>query len=139
VCAAAAAAAAAARRATHFFGPRPPVSRTQHRAMVEHVNSVEAFDKAVGGDYAVVDFYAEWCGPCKRIAPKIEELAAEHKSVKFVKVDVDKLEELAGKFGIEGMPTFKFFRKGKVVEALTVVGAADDKVKESLLKLKAMA
>jgi len=84
----------------------------------------------------VVDFYAQWCGPCKVVAPKIVTLAGEHPDVSFVKVDVDELEDIAGEQGISAMPTFKFFKNGQVQKDLEVVGASIDAIKTSVTKLK---
>jgi thioredoxin 1 len=71
----------------------------------------------------VVDFYADWCGPCRIISPVIEQLSKEYKGrAKFVKIDTDDNQELAGQFGIMSIPTVMFFSKGKVEDI--VVGAA---------------
>lgn len=84
----------------------------------------------------VVDFYADWCGPCKIIEPVVHKLADEYEGkVKFVKVDTDANQELAMQFGIMSIPTVMFFKKGKVEDI--VIGAVPaavlkDKV-ESLL------
>ena len=64
---------------------------------------------------AVIDFYADWCGPCKMVAPIIEELSEEYSGkVNFYKVDTDKEQELAGAFGIQSIPSLLFIpREGK--------------------------
>lgn len=65
----------------------------------------------------VVDFWAEWCGPCRLIAPIMHNLAEEYKDkVVFGKVDVDSYGTLAVKFGIRNIPTVLFFKGGKVVD-----------------------
>lgn len=70
----------------------------------------------------VVDFYADWCGPCKAMEPVFNQLSKEYDGkVKFVKVDTDDNQELAGQFGIMSIPTTMFFSKGKVEDI--VVGA----------------
>jgi thioredoxin 1 len=70
----------------------------------------------------VVDFYADWCGPCKIISPILEQLSKEYKGmVKFVKINTDDNQELAGQFGIMSIPTVMFFAKGKVEDI--VIGA----------------
>jgi thioredoxin 1 len=69
----------------------------------------------------LVDFTATWCGPCQRLAPIIEDLAAEyHGKVKVGKVDIDQCQEVASRFGIMSVPTVILFRDGKAVE--TMVG-----------------
>jgi len=65
----------------------------------------------------VADFWAEWCGPCKMIAPVLRELATQYKDkVKIAKIDVDKEPELAMKFNVVSIPTLLFFNKGQVVK-----------------------
>ncbi len=77
----------------------------------------------------VVDFWAEWCGPCKAIAPMVEELAGEYEGkVKFTKLDVDSNPKTPMQFGIRGIPTLLIFNEGKPVDQ--VVGA----VPKSMLK-----
>jgi len=67
----------------------------------------------------VVDFFAPWCGPCKMIAPLIEQLAAEYAGrLKFAKANVDETPELATQFQIEGVPTLMLFRNGKAVDQI---------------------
>jgi thioredoxin 1 len=75
----------------------------------------------------IVDFWAEWCGPCKMIAPLLDEIARElPDKVKIVKVNVDQEQQLAQKFGIYNIPTLLFFKGGTVREQ--VVGTAAKKV-----------
>ena len=70
----------------------------------------------------LVDFWAEWCGPCRAIAPVLEELAGELKGkIKIAKVNVDDEQELAAKFNIMSIPTLLLFKNGKIVEQ--IVGA----------------
>lgn len=63
----------------------------------------------------LVDFYAEWCGPCKTTGPIIEELATEMKDIAFVKVDVDQDQDIASQYSVFSIPTFMIFHDGKVV------------------------
>ena len=68
----------------------------------------------------VVDFWAEWCGPCKQIAPALEEIATEMKgNVTIAKLNVDENAEAAMKFGIRGIPTLLLFKGGQVVATQT--------------------
>jgi len=62
----------------------------------------------------LVDFYADWCGPCKMTGPIIEELANEVKEVKFIKINVDENPELASQYNVFSIPTFLIFKEGKV-------------------------
>lgn len=84
----------------------------------------------------LVDFNATWCGPCKRIKPKLEVLSSVYTDIFFCAVDVDQCEELAKRYNISCMPTFHFFKNGKLVEGLTVEGANEQSVTESLEKLR---
>ncbi len=87
----------------------------------------------------LVDFWAEWCGPCKMIAPAIEQLAEEFEGkAKVVKVDVDAEPGLGQQYGVRSIPTLLFFRDGKVVEQL--IGAAPkEALAEKLTSLIAVA
>lgn len=71
---------------------------------------------------AVVDFYADWCGPCRMVSPIIEQLSREYEGrVKFAKVNTDENPEIAMKYGIMSIPTIIVFKNGQV--ASTVIGA----------------
>jgi thioredoxin 1 len=67
----------------------------------------------------LVDFWAEWCGPCKMIAPVLEELAAEKTDLKIVKVNVDDNSGLAAELHIRSIPTLILFKDGKAVKTMT--------------------
>ena len=70
----------------------------------------------------LVDFYAPWCGPCKMIAPVVEQISTEFSELKVVKVNADNAQELMAKFGIRGIPTLLLIDNGEVIA--TKVGAA---------------
>ena len=76
-----------------------------------------------------VDFYADWCGPCKVTSPLIDEISEENKDMKFVKIDVDQNPNLTSQYSIFSIPTFIIFKEGKVVNQF--VGAMG---KESFLE-----
>ncbi|XP_054275999.1 thioredoxin-2 isoform X1 [Macrosteles quadrilineatus] len=90
--------------------------------------------KEAGDNLVVIDFFATWCGPCKMISPKIEEMAAEMQDVVFLKVDVDECESIAGEYNVSSMPTFVFIKKGERVDSFA--GANYDKLKETVTKYK---
>ena len=95
--------------------------------MVLHFNQA-AFEEAIAGDKPVlVDFWATWCGPCRMIAPVIEEIAAQFEGRAIVgKVDVDEEPGLAQRFGVMSIPTLIVMKGGKVVEqAVGARGRAD--------------
>jgi thioredoxin 1 len=67
----------------------------------------------------LVDFYADWCGPCRMVSPIVDEIAAEHPEYKVVKVNVDAENELASAYGVMSIPTLIVIKEGKVVEQST--------------------
>ena len=85
--------------------------------MAKHLKTAE-FDEAVkAAPVAMVDFWAEWCGPCKMLSPAIEELAAQYEGRALVaKVNVDEEPDLARRFGIMSIPTVIFLKDGQEVE-----------------------
>lgn len=88
--------------------------------MVLEINS-ENFNNEVLGynGVIVVDFFANWCGPCRKLAPLLEEVEAELSSkVKFAKINTDENIEMAKKYQVSGLPTLMIFKNGEAVERL---------------------
>ena len=81
----------------------------------------------------IVDFWATWCGPCKMVAPVVEELAKEYEGkIKVAKMDVDNNRETPARFGIRNIPTIIFFKGGEVTN--TIIGAQPKSAIEAELK-----
>jgi len=90
-----------------------PWSQAQD-SRLEHVTAATFEERVLKCDKPVlVDFYAEWCGPCKRLGPVLETFADEHPDVRVVKVNVDENADLAGFYGVKAMPTLLLIRGGK--------------------------
>lgn len=106
-----------------------PMLQAEH---VDHVDEANFKAKVLDSQVPVlVDFYADWCGPCKELAPLLEEVASENRNVKFVKVNVDESPGLAARYKISSIPNLKVFKNGKVVAQF--VGFADKWQLEDLL------
>lgn len=75
--------------------------------MLRHLEN-EDFNELIKNGISLVDFYAEWCGPCKMLGPELEDIS--NNGFKIIKVDVDKHEELARKYGIMSVPTMIIFK-----------------------------
>ena len=78
------------------------------------------FETAIQSGIALVDFYADWCGPCKMMSPIVDEIANERTDVTVAKVNVDESPELASRFGVVSIPTLIIFEDGK--ESSRIVG-----------------
>ena len=75
----------------------------------------ENFNSLITDELVLVDFYADWCGPCKMLSPVLEELINDRAELKIVKVDVDQNEDLAKQYGILTIPTLLLFKNGSLV------------------------
>lgn len=78
--------------------------------------SNENFDELIKEGKVLVDFYAEWCGPCKMLGPVIEEVSNEVSNVKIIKVNVDEHSALAQQYGVMSIPTLILFNHGNIVK-----------------------
>ncbi|MBD3397578.1 thioredoxin [Candidatus Micrarchaeota archaeon] len=85
---------------------------------VEHLNG-ETFDSYVAEGTVLVDFWAEWCGPCRMLGPIFEELSNEIEGVKFAKLDISANEAVAQKFGVMSIPTIILFKNGEEAGRMT--------------------
>ena len=90
--------------------------------MSEAVTEATFDEQVLQSDKAViVDFWAEWCGPCHAVAPVLEKIVEEHDDVELVKVNIDEEQELASRYGVMSIPTMILFRDGEPSAA--VIGA----------------
>ena len=97
-----------------------------------HVTGPDHLDRLVAdGGVVLVDFYADWCGPCKMLEPVVERIAAETAAT-VAKVDVDSQQALASQYRVQGVPTLYLFAGGEQVEQL--VGARDEGTLRSLVE-----
>ena len=83
--------------------------------MIKHISTVEEFEKELKEDLVLVDFYADWCGPCKMLAPELEALSDET-GIKILKINVDEVGELARRFRIMSIPTLLLYKAGEQVK-----------------------
>lgn len=84
--------------------------------MLIHLKNENEFQDLVNGKRVLVDFFASWCGPCKMLAPELEELASLDKELTIVKIDVDQFNSLAAKFNIRSVPTMIYFENGQRIK-----------------------
>ena len=104
-----------------------PSAMNESSPNVAHITEAEfAAEVSQSASPVVVDFYATWCGPCKRLSPMLDEIAGSFTNhIKFVKVNVDEAKSVAGQFHIEAIPTLVFFKDGKVVDTLVGLPSTD--------------
>lgn len=80
--------------------------------------NTEEFNEIIKNGTTLVDFFAEWCGPCKMLGPVLEKVAEEYNDIEFVKVNVDENMDLAQQYGIMSIPTVYIFKDGEVVNKM---------------------
>ncbi len=94
-----------------------PMPLAEKRPTVLHANDANFEEEVLRAKVPVlVDFYADWCGPCQRLAPVLDELAAETPHAKVVKVNVEHSPELAAEYGVQSIPALKVFKNGKITD-----------------------
>jgi thioredoxin 1 len=109
-----------------------PMSVVQENRTIQHANQANFDQQVLQSDVPVlVDFYADWCGPCQRLAPVLEELAAETPNAKIVKINVEHSPDLAAKYGVESIPSLMVFKNGMTTNRL--VGLASKQQLRTLL------
>lgn len=82
------------------------------------LNSSE-FDNAIANGIVLVDFYADWCGPCKMLAPVLEGVSEKMTQVEFYKINVDTSSDIAGRYGVQAIPNLIIFKDGKAIDQIT--------------------
>ncbi len=98
---------------------------------VKHISD-DNFGTETGDGLVLVDFWAEWCGPCRMVAPIVEELSAEMPTVKFAKLNVDENQQTAMNFGITSIPTLILYKNGQPVDK--VVGLLPKQVLKNFIQ-----
>ena len=106
-------------------------NEAEEKIQIMEIQNAEQFEQEVIQEDGIVfvDFYATWCMPCKTMSPIIEEIAKEHKEIKFVKIDIDQNEELAIQYNVMSIPTTMVIKNGEITK--TFVGVTN---KESIIK-----
>lgn len=74
------------------------------------------FQNFINNEYVLIDFYADWCGPCKMLSPVIESIASSRDNIKVAKVNVDNLNEIARSYSVMSIPTLILFKNGKMID-----------------------
>ena len=93
---------------------------------MKYLNNEVELNKATKEGITIVDFYANWCGPCRMLSPVLEELEEENDNISIAKVDVDEARELAMKYKISAIPALLFFKDGELVSTEVGFMSKDD-------------
>jgi thioredoxin 1 len=106
------------------------------RHLTSGTSAAEFQRQLQGQAFTLVDFHAQWCGPCKAISPQVDQLAMLHPHITFLKVDVDQCPDVSGSCSIAAMPTFILYSRGQEVSRVT--GANPAKLRELLQQATSM-
>jgi len=107
-----------------------------HASQVREVSSPNEFNYLISSNSkVVVDIFATWCGPCRRMAPIFARLAAEHPDALFIKVDADKAPQILQALGVDSFPTFKLYTNGQPY--ITINGSNEKKLEKAVKGLVA--
>ncbi len=105
--------------------------------MIYQVKSIAEFDKYVKeNEKVVVDVYATWCGPCKMLAPVLEDASSQRRNITFLKVDCDSVSEVSERYDVLAVPTILFFKDGKLIGDCTGYRPLEDILQEIDLAFK---
>ena len=97
-----------------------------------YLEKEEDFEKLISNNLVLVDFYANWCGPCQMLSPVLEELEKMNSEIKIIKIDVDKFQDLARKNGIMSIPALKVYKNSELINQ--TVGYLELEELETLIK-----
>ena len=100
--------------------------------MIKHLKNEEEFENHVKSGVTLVDFYADWCGPCKMLTPILEEINKENKDVRIIKVNIDDSRFLASYYQIQSIPTLVLLKNGQFLNKM--IGFRPKKMIEELIE-----
>ena len=80
------------------------------------IKTKEEFENFINNEYVLIDFYADWCGPCKMMSPILENISSSRDNIKIAKINVDKQEDIAKFYGVMSIPTLILFKNGQEVD-----------------------
>ncbi len=105
-------------------------------SLVEEINDADFEKKVLKSDIPVMlDIWAPWCGPCRMVAPVVEELAADYEGkVAFCKINIDENTDIAASYGISSVPTMLFFKNGEELTDKRMIGAMAKEDYENVLE-----
>ncbi len=100
--------------------------RRQEEQKIQVINLDESnFDKVTSSEKpTLVDFWAEWCGPCKTMHPVFDRLVKQYSSIQFARLNVDSSQSIAMRFGVQSIPTFLMFKSGQIIDKM--IGAVGE-------------